>query len=67
MNRLIKSSKFWLAVIGSLLAVISYKFTDQINLSYWIMGAFIGGSVGTTAEDMISKSIGGGGIARPKK
>ena len=67
MNRLVKSSKFWLAIIGSIFSILSYVFTQQINLSYWILTAFIGGIVGNTAEDLMTKfkSIGGGGISQP--
>ena len=55
MKRLIKSSKFWLAVIGSIFSVAAFKLTNEISLSYWILGAFIGGIVGTAGEDIADK------------
>lgn len=68
MQRLIKSSKFWLAIIGSIFSILAYVFTKEINLSYWILTAFIGGIIGNTAEDLMTtfKSVPGGGLPPPK-
>ncbi len=68
MNRLIKSSKFWLAIIGSIFSILSFVLTNEINLSYWILTAFIGGIIGNTAEDLMDsfKSVPGGGLPPPK-
>lgn len=55
MKRLLNSSKFWSAVIGSVFSVIAFQITNEVNLSYLILGAFIGNIAGTSVEDALDK------------
>lgn len=56
MKRLIQSSKFWLAVIGAVVALGTHKLTDDAAFAMYVSGLFGIGIIGNTAEDMIEKN-----------
>ena len=58
MNRLLKSSKFWLSVIGSVFGVVAFKLTGSTTISVMVLSAFGFGIIGTAGED-IARFIGG--------
>jgi len=55
MKRLLNSSKFWLAVIGTIVALSTWYITNDITFAIYTSGLFGFGIIGNTAEDMISK------------
>lgn len=59
MNRLAKSSKFWLAVIGTIVALITWKITKDTAFAMYTSSFFGAGIIGTATEDMmkINKGI----------
>lgn len=68
MNRLLKSSKFWLAVIGSIFGVASFILTGSTTISVMILSAFGLGIAGNAAEDvtkLFKDSVPGGGVSDP--
>ena len=66
MKRLLRSSKYWLAISGTIAGLLAWKFTEgNVTVTSIIIGLFGGGIVGTAAEDMMRKSIGGGGVSDP--
>lgn len=65
MKRLLKSSKFWLSVIGSIFGVFTFKLTGSETLSVLIVSSFVGGVVATAFEDYASKIKGIGGELPP--
>lgn len=55
MKRLLKSSKFWLAVIGAAVAILTWKITQDANFAMYVSGLFGLGILGNAGEDMISQ------------
>lgn len=56
MNTLLKNSKFWLAVIGSIFGGVSYYMTKDNTITMFVLGLFGSGIVIDTAKGFISKS-----------
>ena len=56
MKRLIYSSKFWLAVIGAIVALLTHKLTDDAAFAMYVSGLFGIGILGNTAEDLMEKN-----------
>ena len=55
MKRLLKSSKFWLAVIGAVTAVLVWMLTNSEGFAMYVSGFFGVGILGNSAEDMMTK------------
>lgn len=55
MKRLIQSSKFWLAVIGAIVALVTWKITESETFAMYVSGLFGMGIIGNAAEDMVKK------------
>jgi len=55
MKRLYKSSKFWLAVIGTLVALTTWAITSDTGFAIYTSGLFGFGIIGNTAEDIMTK------------
>lgn len=53
MKRLIQSSKFWLAVVGAGVALLTWKITDDTAFAMYVSGLFGVGIIGNAAEDMM--------------
>lgn len=56
MKRLISSSKFWLAVIGAAVALLTHYITEDSAFAMYVSGLFGIGILGNTAEDMMEKN-----------
>lgn len=65
MERLLKSRKFLLAVIGSIFGVVAFILTKSETLSVLIITSFTAGVLGTAWEDYASKRNGIGGELPP--
>ena len=51
MKRLLKSSKFWIAMFGSVVGIVAWRYTQDVTITSLIIGLFGAGSVGTSMED----------------
>ncbi len=58
MKRLLQSSKFWLAVIGTGVAMLTWHITGDTAFAMYTSGLFGVGIIGNAAEDMIGKKSG---------
>lgn len=56
MKRLFQSSKFWLAVIGAVVALLTHKLTGDAAFAMYVSGLFGIGILGNTAEDLMEKN-----------
>ena len=59
MKRLLNSSKFWLAVIGSIVAVLTWLLTKSEPFAMYVSGLFGFVIGGHTAKDIFIKKDGG--------
>lgn len=57
MKRLIQSSKFWLAVLGAISTVITFRLCDgDSSLAMFVGGLFGAGIVGNATEDIMKNN-----------
>lgn len=56
MRRLLDSSKFWLAVIGAAVALLTHKITGDSAFAMYVSGLFGIGILGNAAEDLVEKN-----------
>jgi len=52
----LSSRKFWFALIGSTVATIAYKITDDSTFALSVLGAFSLGIGGNILDDSINKN-----------
>jgi len=59
MKRLVKSSKFWQSVAGTVAAIVTFEFTKDAGITLAVIGLYGVASVGVAMEDTFgSKTVG---------
>ena len=53
MKRLLNSSKFWLAIIGAIVALLTWTITESETFAMYVSGLFGVGILGNAGEDMV--------------